>query len=180
MANIHSIKTYGETMSNSRPPYELSRWSLGDLFPAYDSEEMKAVFAEVEAKVDEFEAKRPELSQNISSEDFMSLVYQVEEINRMVTRIGAFAGLWYTEDTQNQEAQNFQAQVDQFSAGMQNRMLFFSWRRCVTSSRTPLANQKRKSSISRMSPVLRPLTQSMTPSPTVMFLRYRLMGRRKS
>jgi oligoendopeptidase F len=113
-------------MSNSRPPYELSRWSLGDLFPAYDSEEMKAVFAEVEAKVDEFEAKRPELSQNISSEDFMSLVYQVEEINRMVTRIGAFAGLWYTEDTQNQEAQNFQAQVDQFSAGMQNRMLFFS------------------------------------------------------
>ena len=113
-------------MSNSRPPYELSRWSLGDLFPAYDSEEMKAAFAEVEAKVDEFEAKRPELSQNISSEDFMSLVYQVEEINRMVTRIGAFAGLWYTEDTQNQEAQNFQAQVDQFSAGMQNRMLFFS------------------------------------------------------
>jgi len=113
-------------MSNSSTTYELSRWSLGDLFPAYDSEEMKAAFAEVEAKVDAFEARRPDLSEDISREDFINLVYQVEEINRELHRIGFFAGLWYAEDTQNQKAQNFQAQVDQFSAGIQNRMLFFS------------------------------------------------------
>ena len=113
-------------MSNSSTTYELSRWSLGDLFPAYDSEEMKAAFAEVEAKVDAFEARRPDLSEDISRKDFINLVYQVEEINRELHRIGFFAGLWYAEDTQNQKAQNFQAQVDQFSAGIQNRMLFFS------------------------------------------------------
>ena len=113
-------------MSNSSTTYELSRWSLGDLFPTYDSEEMKAAFAEVEAQVTAFESKRPDLSEDISRADFMKLVYLVEEIDRMLHRIGYFAGLWYTQDTQNQEAQNFQAQVDQFSAGIQNRMLFFS------------------------------------------------------
>jgi oligoendopeptidase F len=113
-------------MSDSSTPYEITRWSLGDLFPAYDSEEMKAGFTEIEAKVSEFEAKRPSLSQDISSEEFLALVRQVEEISRLSSRIGFFAGLWYTEDTQNQEAQNFQTQVDQFSAGIQNRTLFFS------------------------------------------------------
>lgn len=113
-------------MNYSSLPYKLSRWSLGDLFPAYDSEEMKAAFAEVEAKVAEFEAKRSTLINEIPFDDFMDIVHQVEDINRTLYRIAYFAFLWYTEDTQNQEAQNFQAQVDQFSAGMQNRMLFFS------------------------------------------------------
>ena len=113
-------------MSNSSTNHELSRWSLGDLFPAYDSDEMKAAFDQVEEKVNAFEARRSDLSEDISRDDFMNLVYQVEKINRILHRIGYFAGLWYAEDTQNQEAQNFQAQVDQFSAGIQNRMLFFS------------------------------------------------------
>lgn len=113
-------------MNASSLPYQVSRWSLDDLFPAYDSDEMKAAFAAVEAKVSEFETKRAILSEEISSEEFLSLVHQMEEISQLITRIGHFVGLWYTEDTQNQEAQNAQAQVDQFNAGIQNRILFFS------------------------------------------------------
>ncbi len=113
-------------MNDSSLPYQVSRWSLNDLFPAYDSEEMKAAFAGVEAQVSEFEAQRAMLSEEISSGDFMTLVHQMEEISQLLTRIGHFAGLWYTEDTQNQEAQNAQARVDQFSAGIHNRILFFS------------------------------------------------------
>jgi oligoendopeptidase F len=113
-------------MNYSSLSYQLSRWSLGDLFPAHDSEEMKAAFAEVESKVADFETKRALLNEEIASDDFMALVREVEEINQYISRIGYFAGLWYTEDTQNQDAQNFQAQVDQFGAEIQNRMLFFS------------------------------------------------------
>jgi oligoendopeptidase F len=113
-------------MNDSSLPYKVSRWSLGELFPAYDSEEMKAAFAAVEEKVAEFETKRSMLAEKITSEDFMATVHQMEEINQLVSRIGYFAGLWYTEDTQNQAAQNAQAQVDQFGAGIQNRVLFFS------------------------------------------------------
>lgn len=113
-------------MSDLSKSYELSRWSLGDLFPAHDSDEMKAAFAEVDAKVADFEAQRPKLTNNISREEFMGFVRDLEDIYRMMYRIGAFAGLWYSEDTQNQAAQNFQAQVDQLSADIQNRALFFS------------------------------------------------------
>jgi oligoendopeptidase F len=87
---------------------------------------MKAAFAEVEEKVAHFETKRPMLTPDISFEDFMGFVQETEDISRLMSRIGYFAGLWYTEDTQNQAAQNFQAQVDQFNAGIMNRMLFFS------------------------------------------------------
>jgi oligoendopeptidase F len=113
-------------MSDSSTNYEVSPWSLGDLFPAYDSQEMKAAFEGVEAKVADFEAKRDTLSEDMSSEEFLAYVHQVEEITTQVSRMGAFAGFWYAEDTQNQDAQNFQARVDQFSSGIQNRMLFFS------------------------------------------------------
>jgi len=113
-------------MNYSKLSYEISRWSLGDLFPAYDSEEMKAGFAAVESKVADFESQRENLNAEISSTDFMALVHQVEGISQLLSRIGYFAGLWYTEDTQNQAAQNFQARVDQFGAEVQNRILFFS------------------------------------------------------
>jgi oligoendopeptidase F len=113
-------------MNDKNMSYQLSRWSLADLFPAYDSEEMKAAFAEVEAKVAEFESMRPVLTPEISVEDFMRFVQELDDISRLMSRIGAFGGLWYTEDTQNQAAQNFQAQVDQFNAGIENRVLFFS------------------------------------------------------
>jgi oligoendopeptidase F len=113
-------------MNYSSLPYQLSRWSLGDLFPAHDSQEMKAAFEEIKAKVTNFEAKRSMLNDEITPDNFMALIRQVEEITRQISRIGYFGGLWYTEDTQNQDAQNFQAQVDQFGAEIQNRMLFFS------------------------------------------------------
>ena len=113
-------------MKYSNLSYEISRWSLADLFPAYDSEEMKAGFAAVESRVADFESQRENLDAEISNTDFMVLIHQVEEISQLISKIGSFAGLWYTEDTQNQAAQNFQARVDQFGAEIQNRILFFN------------------------------------------------------
>ena len=113
-------------MKYSNLSYEISRWSLGDLFPAYDSEEMKSGFAAVESRVADFESQRENLNAEISSTDFMAIVHQVEEISQLISKIGYFAGLWYTEDTQNQASQNFQARVDQFGAEIQNRILFFN------------------------------------------------------
>jgi oligoendopeptidase F len=87
---------------------------------------MKAAFEDVKTKVADFESKRDLLTNDIAHDDFMELIRQVEEIRQKISRIGYFGGLWYTEDTQNQDAQNFQSQVDQFSAEIQNRILFFS------------------------------------------------------
>jgi len=37
-----------------------------------------------------------------------------------------YAGLWFTEDTQDQDAQALQARIEQFLVGLQNKTLFFS------------------------------------------------------
>ncbi|MBW8010497.1 MAG: M3 family oligoendopeptidase [Chloroflexi bacterium] len=106
--------------------YKESRWSLDDLFPGHESAEMKAAFEEMETKVTKFETFRDKLKADMDFEDFMDIIQEMEANTRKMTRIGQFASLWTTEDTQDQEALAFQARVQQFSAELQNRTIFFS------------------------------------------------------
>lgn len=106
--------------------YEQTRWSLKDLFPSRDSDEMKAAFENLEAEVRAFEARRSELVPEISPENLLALVLRMENISRLGYQVYGFAALWFSEDTQNQDAQTFIAKVQQFFAHMQNRTLFFS------------------------------------------------------
>jgi len=107
-------------------PYTISRWSLADLFPGYDSPELEATFTELDAKVAEFESKRPELSPQITEAALMELIARLETIDLLVSRLYAFAVLSFNADTQDQSAQTLVARVDQFVAEIQNRVLFFS------------------------------------------------------
>jgi oligoendopeptidase F len=116
----------GETMTVQNITYSQTKWSLTDLFPGHDSSEIKATISEVEKKVDEFESRREHLTNGIDSETFLDLVKHLEDIARLGYRIHSFANLWFTENTQNQDAQNFVARIDQFMAELQNRILFFS------------------------------------------------------
>ncbi|UYN90762.1 MAG: M3 family oligoendopeptidase [Anaerolineales bacterium] len=106
--------------------YTLSRWSLKDLFPGADSSEMKAAIKKLESNVAAFEKQREKLTDKISDADFKAIVTQMEQNTRLAARIDQFAGLWFSEDTQNQEAQAFQARVDQLMAELSNKTLFFS------------------------------------------------------
>ncbi|GAB4577653.1 MAG: M3 family oligoendopeptidase [Anaerolineales bacterium] len=111
------------TMTTS---YEQTRWQLNDLFPGRDSEDMKAAFETLEATVQAFEARRGELTPNISPETLLEFVTETENINRLGYRIYGFAALWFAENTQNQDAQTFMGKVQQLFAQLQNRILFFS------------------------------------------------------
>lgn len=106
--------------------YETGRWSLEDLFSGHDSPDMKQAFEDLEARVAEFESARETLSADMDVEEFLSLVEQQEKDTRLAYRVGQYASLWFSEDTQDQDAQAFQAKVQQFMAGLQNRTLFFS------------------------------------------------------
>lgn len=106
--------------------FELSRWSLSDLFPGHDSKEMETAIAELEKQVGEFEKHREALKADMDEEEFLDMVQELEGMTRQAFRVGQFASLWFSEDTQNQQAQTFQSKVDQLSAEMQNRTLFFS------------------------------------------------------
>lgn len=106
--------------------YPQTEWSLADLFPAAGSPELEAAFTQLDSLTAEFEKIREQLVPEISAEMFLSTIKKMEEINRLAARLGSFSGLWYSEDTQNQAAQSLEAKVDQFLAGLSNRMLFFS------------------------------------------------------
>ncbi len=106
--------------------YQLSRWSLEELFPTPDGPELEAAFEQIESKVGEFERLREKLNADIDLEDFMDGVKALEEITTLSHRLYYYPGLWITEDTQNQSAQALVARVEQFMAKTQNQTLFFS------------------------------------------------------
>jgi len=87
---------------------------------------MKAGFDELDEKVIEFEAKRPGLSANMTVEAFMDVIHLLEAISRLANRIGSFASLRFSADTQDQAILAFQSDVESRMALISNRTLFFS------------------------------------------------------
>ncbi len=110
-------------MSNA---YSQTRWSLDDLFPRDDAQAVERAFTELEASVAVFETRRASLSSEISTDDFLAILRAYEAIHKQAYRLYNFASLWFSEDTQNQEAQTLLGRVEQFFATLQNRTLFFS------------------------------------------------------
>lgn len=100
-------------------------WSLADIYPSADSAELKAAYPALEIATAEFEKMRPLLTEDISKENFLAVIKKLENITRMVHCLGSFAGLWFTEDTQNQTALSMMAKTDQLGAETENRTLFF-------------------------------------------------------
>lgn len=120
-------------MTKSKTAYELSRWSLADLFPSDNSKELKQAFNALENLVASFESHREELVDDVQPELFLGMIKKLEVITKLVQRIGGYAELWFTEDTQNQSAQSMVAKIEQLSAEVSNRVLFFSiWWKSVS------------------------------------------------
>ena len=113
-------------MSNKTKVLEQSRWSLADLYPSGDSKEMEVAINDLETRVVSFEKHRETLKNDISATDFMSIIKDLEKITKLMQRISGFAELWFTEDTQNQTAQTLVARMEQMSAELSNRILFFT------------------------------------------------------
>jgi oligoendopeptidase F len=105
---------------------ELSRWDLIDLFPSAESDVFKNTFDELEEKVSAFEKFREDLSSEIEQEEFLKIIGRLEEITKSLHKLGGFAELWFSEDTQSQQAQSLLAKIDQLSAELSNRVMFFT------------------------------------------------------
>jgi oligoendopeptidase F len=100
-------------------------WSLEDLFPAYDSPETRAAIDDLNNRLSAFEKVREHLSPDLSEAGFIDIIQQYESIMRLANRLYGFAALWFSSDTQDQQAQSFVAQIEQMLAEAQNRVLFF-------------------------------------------------------
>ena len=107
-------------------PYTQTRWSLDDLFTAQDSPQMQAAFDNLDAQVAAFEDNREKLSSEMSTDEMMEVVRQLEAIMHLAYRIYGYASLSFSADTQDQAAQSFMGRVEQTITHIQNRTLFFS------------------------------------------------------
>lgn len=120
--------------------YSQTRWSLDDLFPGPKSSELESAFQYLTGQVEEIEKRRAQLTDNINKETFMEIVRELEKNTALGYKLYAYAGLFFSEDTQNQEAQNLMAKVEQFVAEMSNRILFFNlwWKALPEEKAQPL------------------------------------------
>lgn len=113
---------------NAPVTFQQQRWRLDDLFTS--PQEAEQAFQEVEQRVVAIEAWRDKLTPDIPAEQFLALLREMEDLHRLAHRIYGYANLRFSENTQDQEAQNMLGKVRQFMALMGNRLLFFElwWR----------------------------------------------------
>jgi oligoendopeptidase F len=123
MADTVSPRIVSSSPRTPRPSYP-DRWDLTHLYKD-PVNQLDTLLADLEGKVAQIEAARSRLSPAISSRDFLALLEVSEAVARGSARLGAFAYLWYSENTTHAEARSFKTRVEERLTGLHNRLLFF-------------------------------------------------------
>lgn len=114
-------------MTQTNSSYQQKRWDLTELVAGgMESPELEAAFTDLDQMVTSFEALRPQLKADISTEEFLSIVRQLEAVNLAAHKLASFASLTFSGDTQSQAAQSLLQRVEQFFAELENRTIFFT------------------------------------------------------
>lgn len=102
----------------------LPTWDLSDLLknPARDFTRLSR---QLDASVERLEQLRDQLTPSVSSETFQTALDCLETIAKLSAKLGAFAHLWFAENTKNQEARAFESRVRERLTQIHTRTLFF-------------------------------------------------------
>lgn len=105
------------------------RWSIEELMPG-GAAALEGGISRLEALAARIEGLRPLLGPAIAPEDFARLLAALEDYARAAGELQAFGELWFSGDMLGQEAPAFLGRVEQATADIGNRVLFFSlwWR----------------------------------------------------
>jgi len=106
--------------------YPQTRWDLSALLQAPSGAPLERALQEVETRAAQLEAARAKLKPDIDAEEFLALTRELEDLHRALRAVVAYADLWFTQDTQNQNALAFKAKMEQLAAQTANRVLFFT------------------------------------------------------
>jgi len=105
--------------------YQLGRWDLSELTKNPKSPAFQKQIQEVEKQARKFEKIKSKLDSKMSSKKFMSILQQVEEMSEKMSRIGGYASLSYSSDTQSDEATSLMTQMSKLGSEISNKILFF-------------------------------------------------------
>ena len=117
MAAIHSTR---KSRRSSIP----DQWDLTDLVKD-PVRQLDAHLSSIEAEVAQIESTRQTLNPALSDDEFASILNVSETVAQGTSRLGAYAYLWFSENTKNSKARSFKAHVEERLTALQNRLLFF-------------------------------------------------------
>ena len=113
-------------------PSNLPSWNLKDLLhhPIKDSQRIEK---ELESHITSLERQRSRLTSGISHQTFQRVLKKIESISEYMNTLGAYAFLWFAENTKSQTARAFENQVQSRLAHFSPRLLFFDlWWQSLT------------------------------------------------
>jgi oligoendopeptidase F len=97
-------------------------WKLDDIYTG-SADELKT---KAESLVKKLEAKKDSLSEDISNEEFLDILKLEEELTDSTSRLGAYASLWQSEDTNDSERNSHYLSMSEFLTDLGNRTLFIN------------------------------------------------------
>ncbi len=105
--------------------YKLDKWDLSELAKDPKSPAFQKQIRDLEALAKKFEKIKLKLEPKMSSKKFMSILHEVEEISEKMSKIGGYASLSYSADTQSDEATSLMTRMSKLGAEISNKILFF-------------------------------------------------------
>jgi oligoendopeptidase F len=100
------------------------RWDLSHLAEK-PVQNFETLLGEIDTKVARFEAARDQLSPTMEASIFHPLLTLSEDITAASSKIGAYAYLWFSENTKDLAARSFKTKVEERLTALQNRLVFF-------------------------------------------------------
>jgi len=105
--------------------YQLGGWDLSELAKNPKSPAFQKQIQELEKQAKKFEKIKLKLDPKISSKKFMNILQEVEEISEKMSKIGGYASLSYSSDTQSDEATSLMTKMSKLGSEISNKILFF-------------------------------------------------------
>ena len=105
--------------------YKLGGWDLSELAKDPKSPEFQKQVQELEKMAMSFEKIKTKLDPKMSSKKFMDILKQVETISEKMSKIGGYASLSYSSDTQSDEATSLMTKMSKLGSDISNKILFF-------------------------------------------------------
>ena len=105
--------------------YQLGKWDLTELVKNPKSPAFQKQIKELEKQAEKFEKIKSKLDPKMSSKQFMNILHQVEEISENMSRVGGYASLSYSSDTQSDEATSLMTKMSKLGSEISNKILFF-------------------------------------------------------
>jgi len=105
--------------------YQLGKWDLTELVKNPKSPAFQKQIKELEKQAEKFEKIKSKLDPKMSSKQFMNILHQVEDISENMSKIGGYASLLYSSDTQSDEATSLMTKMSKLGSEISNKILFF-------------------------------------------------------